>query len=100
MTQAMMGCCGRYLLSRRAVVPDSDTVTMAAAFTSRAVRQAAWAVASDTLILPGLESIMRPRRWKPSCSVRSAMADMVFRASTGYAPAAVSPESMIAEVPS
>ena len=40
-TQAMMGCSGRYLLSRRAVLPDSDTVTMAAAFTSLAVRQAA-----------------------------------------------------------
>ena len=41
MTQAMMGWVGRYLLSKRAVLPDSDTVTMAAALTSLAVRQAA-----------------------------------------------------------
>ena len=52
MTQAMMGCVGRYLLSRRAVLPDSDTVTMAEALTSFAVRQAACAVASLTLIWP------------------------------------------------
>ena len=35
-----------------------------------------------------------------SASVRSAMAAMVWTASTGYLPAAVSPESMMAEVPS
>ena len=78
-----MGCCGRYLLSRRAVVPDSDTVTMAAAFTSLAVRQAACAVASLTLILPLVASVRYSTRAWFSVSVRSAMADMVLRASTG-----------------
>ena len=56
-----MGCSGRYLLSRRAVLPDSETVTMAEALTSWAVRQAAWAVASLTEVVPLI--FIRLRRW-------------------------------------
>ena len=61
MTKAMMGCSGRYLLSRRAVLPDSETVTMAEALTSCAVRQAAWAVASLTEVVPSI--FIRLSRW-------------------------------------
>ena len=48
-----------------------------------AVRQAACAVASLTLILPLVASVRYSTRAWFSVSVRSAMADMVLRASTG-----------------
>ena len=72
---------------------------MASAPMSLAVVQAAWAVAAVMF--------MRLRHRSPSSlassmwdSVFRAMASMVRTASTGYRPAAVSPESMMALVPS
>ena len=72
---------------------------MASAPISLAVVQAAWAVAAVMF--------MRLRHRSPSSlassvwdSVFRAMASMVCTASTGYRPAAVSPESMMALVPS
>ena len=97
----MMGVPGWKRLTNRAVVPRWLTVRMASAPISCAVVQAAWAVAAAT------ESRFRPPAiwvmrltWLMSLSVRRAMASMVFTDSTGYRPAAVSPESMMAEVPS
>ena len=66
---------------------------------SMAVVQAAWAIAvvTDSRSLP---ETFRGLARSMLASVRRAMASMVWTASTGYLPAAVSPESMMAEVPS
>ena len=57
---------------------------MAEALTSWAVRQAAWAVASLTEVVPLIFIRLRRWLWKwASASVRSAIRDMVLRASMG-----------------
>ena len=92
---------GRKRLTIWAVMPPWLTVRMASAPMSSAVVQAAWAVAAvtDRRFRPPAIWVMR-LTWLMSLSVRRAMASMVLTASTGYLPAAVSPESMIALVPS
>ena len=66
---------------------------------SAAVVQAAWAVAAvtDRWVRAGGTAA---REQSMLLSVLRAMASMVFTASKGYLPAAVSPESMMALVPS
>ena len=96
-----MGVPGWKRLTSRAVVPLWLTVMMASAPISCAVVQAAWAVAAATERRPRPLDCMAMRfAWLMSASVRRAMAFMVFTVSTGYLPAAVSPESIMAEVPS
>ena len=72
---------------------------MASAPMSIAVVQAACAVAAvmDRCAFPATGASAPPRMF---VSVLRAMASIVRTASTGYLPAAVSPESMIALVPS
>ena len=95
-----MGVSERNLLSRRAVSPLLVTVITASALMSLAVVQAAWAVAPEMLRWLSIFPRRIRLKYETSCSVRSAMAAMVRTASTGYFPAAVSPESITALVPS
>ena len=90
---------GRNRLTIWAVMPPWLTVRMASAPMSSAVVQAAWAVAAvtDRWVWAGSTAT---REQSMLLSVLRAMASMVLTASTGYLPAAVSPESMIALVPS
>ena len=90
---------GRNRLTIWAVTPPWLTVRMASAPMSAAVVQAAWAVAAvtDRWVRAGSPSSLASSVWD---SVFRAMASMVLTASTGYLPAAVSPESMMAPVPS
>ena len=82
--------------AKKAAVPAFNCYNVESAM---AVVQAAWAVAAvmESFVcfafLTGMSHSML-------ASVRRAMASMVRTASTGYLPAAVSPESMMALVPS
>ncbi len=90
---------GRKRLTIWAVMPRWLTVRMASAPMSSAVVQAAWAVAAvmDSRVRLG---VLAGQMRSMLLSVFRAMASMVRTASTGYFPAAVSPESMMALVPS
>ena len=96
----MIGQDGRYFEIIRAVLPDLVTVTMADAFRSIAVVQVACAIAFVISGLTRLSLLLNRFTRSMSASVRSAIRTIVLSASTGYSPAAVSPDSMIAEVPS
>ena len=94
------GTAGRHCESKRAVVPERVRHNTATAPSSSASKHADSATEC---------SIARPRRtWLPpricdmgrSCSALTQMSAMIFTASSGCAPVAVSPESITASVPS
>ena len=64
-----------------------------------AMPQVAWEMASTVFLILNSEEWNRLSK-RILSSVASAMRDMVCTVSTGYLPAAVSPESMTALVPS
>ena len=80
---AQMELSGQYLLGRIDVLPDSGHRNDGGStFTSLAVRQASVCRCIAHADLGGVLSEGTKQAWF-SCSVRSAMADMVLRASTG-----------------
>src|SRR5699024_7847201 len=94
-----MSMGGRNRETIRAVPPEREQATMALAWISMAMPQVAWEMASVMLWI--WKVVEWKRCWKSmACSVRSAILAMVATASTGYLPMALSPESMMALVPS
>ena len=90
---------GLYFEIILAVCPDLLTVMIAFASRSMAVIHVAWEIA---VVISGFSSFCRTLKswlYGMSLSVRTAIFTIVRRASTGYFPAAVSPDSMIALVP-
>ncbi|MMZ62433.1 hypothetical protein D1872_246410 [compost metagenome] len=73
---------------------------IALAFRSRAELATAWEIASVTVVCWALLCLMKISRYSSADSAFSAIRDIVNTDSTGYFPAAVSPDSMIASVPS
>src|SRR3972149_1191118 len=96
----IIGMPGLYFDMIRAVPPDLVKSTIAVAFMSMAVKYTAWAIACSesphTLISSGaLFSVLRRR-----ISVAFAILFIIETASTGYFPTAVSPDNIMASVPS
>src|SRR3990170_937643 len=95
-----MGMAGLYFDMIRAVPPDLVKATIAVAFMSMAVKYTAWAIACSesphTLISSGAVFRVLRRR----ISVTAAILFIIETASTGYFPTAVSPDSIMASVPS
>ena len=90
---------GRLRLTRATVLPVAVKHTMAAAPSVAATSQAARATASWVVCCGGRCASIR--RWYSAlASVLRAMRSIMRTASSGYLPAAVSAESMIASVPS
>ncbi|MNC46764.1 hypothetical protein D3C75_957940 [compost metagenome] len=73
---------------------------IALAFRSKAEIATDWLIASVTVVSCAVCCFMKISWWFRADSAFSAMRDIVSTDSTGYLPAAVSPESMIASVPS
>src|SRR5574344_656600 len=94
-----IGHPGRNLDTILAVWPDLVTVMMALASISMAVIQVAWELAVVISFFSSFFRTLDSSLYGMSLSVRTAIRTIVFSASTGYFPAAVSPDSMIALVP-
>ena len=99
---AMMGCAGRQAATRRGLLPRSVGAMIAAARTSRAVWQALRATARPVSSSASSRRCQRRTRlaYSGEASTARAIRSMVSTAATGYAPLAVSPDSITASVPS
>mmetsp|Transcript_32591 Transcript_32591/g.103862 ORF Transcript_32591/g.103862 Transcript_32591/m.103862 type:complete len:375 (-) Transcript_32591:593-1717(-) len=102
MMTVRMGMLGRYLARRRAVRPVLDSTIMHDASVFCAARTAE--EASDSMVSMGKGcALTRARKYvsySANCSASWQIMPMMRTASTGCAPAAVSPESMTQSVPS
>src|SRR5699024_6479226 len=94
-----MSMGGRNRETSRTVPPEREQATMALALISMAISQVAWEMASMMLWISNWLEWNRLLK-SMDCSVRSAILAMVATASTGYLPMALSPESIMALVPS
>src|SRR4030067_1806315 len=96
----IIGMTGLYFDMIRAVPPDLVKATIAVAFISIAVKYTAWAIACSasphTLISSGNLFMVLRRR----ISVTAAILFIIETASTAYFPTAVSPDTLMASVPS
>ncbi|CSA49452.1 Uncharacterised protein [Vibrio cholerae] len=98
MVTAIMLAVGKYLRTERADLPASVATMISGAASFSAVSTAPLHTAS-VIRRRGL-SRREPSSAFSTGSVRSAICAMIFTASTGYLPFAVSPESITASVPS
>mmetsp|Transcript_10292 Transcript_10292/g.42559 ORF Transcript_10292/g.42559 Transcript_10292/m.42559 type:complete len:285 (+) Transcript_10292:749-1603(+) len=108
-TPTTMGTAGLYLAIILAASPFAASTTMHAALTFAAVitvdDASASIVDSGAPWMPYSDIVLLSKAWDSAqlsthCSASSQMPAMISTASRGYAPAAVSPESMTQSVPS
>src|SRR5690606_18673065 len=97
---AIIGAFGLNLDMALEVYPEEVAVIIALASKSSAVVQVALLIALVVEIYLSTERRFRTSKYSSDVSVLMAISCIVFTASTGYFPAAVSPESMMESLPS